>query len=38
MISLEENRVDYKTLMGYGKKKKVIKEQPKPKKNKILEL
>ena len=29
--------MDYKTLMGYGKKKKVTKKQSKPKKNKILE-
>ena len=29
--------MDYKTLMGYGNKKKVVKEQPKPKVNKILE-
>tara|TARA_B100000287_G_scaffold389169_1_gene399025 strand:- start:714 stop:1040 length:327 start_codon:yes stop_codon:yes gene_type:complete len=30
--------MDYKALMGYGKKKKkVIKEEPKPKKNKIIE-
>ena len=29
--------MDYKTLMGYGKKKKVVKEKSKPKNNKILE-
>ena len=29
--------MDYKKLMGYGKEKKVIKKQPKPKSNKILE-
>ena len=29
--------MDYKSLMGYGKKKKIIKEKPKPKVNKILE-
>ena len=32
--------MDYKSMMGYGKKpkkKKVVKEQPKPKKNQILE-
>ena len=29
--------MDYKKLMGYEKKKKVVKKQPKPKVNKILE-
>ena len=29
--------MDYKSLMGYCKKKKIIKEKPKPKVNKILE-
>jgi|TARA_R110000824_G_C14712241_1_gene624013 hypothetical protein len=29
--------MDYKSLMGYGKKKKVTKKKPKPKVNKILE-
>ena len=29
--------MDYKTLMGYGKKKKVINKKPEPKQNKILE-
>ena len=29
--------MDYKALMGYGKKKKLTKEEPKPKVNKILE-
>ena len=29
--------MDYKTLMGYGKKKKVVKEKPEPKRNKVLE-
>tara|TARA_Y100000593_G_scaffold49370_1_gene92998 strand:+ start:1040 stop:1438 length:399 start_codon:yes stop_codon:yes gene_type:complete len=28
--------MDYKSMMGYGKKKKVIKEQIKPKVNKVL--
>ena len=28
--------MDYKSMMGYGKKKKVIKEQPKPRVNKVL--
>ena len=29
--------MDYKSLMGYGKKKKVTKVKPKPKVNKVLE-
>ena len=29
--------MDYKSLMGYGKKKKVIKEQPKSKKKTVLD-
>jgi len=29
--------MDYKSLMGYGKKKKVVKEQPKPKKRSVLD-
>ena len=29
--------MDYKSLMGYGKKKKITKEEIKPQKNKILE-
>ena len=29
--------MDYKSLMGYGDKKKVTKKEPKPKKNQILE-
>ena len=29
--------MDYKKLMGYGEKKKVVKKQPKPKVNKVLE-
>jgi hypothetical protein len=29
--------MDYKTLMGYGTKKKTIKKESKPKKNKIVE-
>ena len=29
--------MDYKTLMGYGDKKKVIKKESKPKNNKVLE-
>jgi len=29
--------MDYKSLMGYGKKKKVTKKESKPKKNQILE-
>ena len=28
--------MDYKKLIGYGKKKKVVKEQPKPRVNKVL--
>ena len=29
--------MDYKTLMGYNKKKKVVKEESKPKVNRVLE-
>ena len=29
--------MDYKKLMGYEKKKKVVKKQPKPKVNKVIE-
>ena len=29
--------MDYKKMMGYGEKKKIKKEQPKPKVNKVLE-
>ena len=29
--------MDYKSLMGFSKKKKVVKETPKPKVNKVLE-
>ena len=29
--------MDYKSLMGYGKKKKVVKEQPKPKKESVVD-
>ena len=29
--------MDYKTLMGYSKKKKVVKEESKPKVNRVLE-
>ena len=29
--------MDYKSLMGFSKKKKVVKETPKPKVNKVLQ-
>ena len=29
--------MDYKTLMGYGGEKKVVKKESKPKKNKVME-